>query len=289
MLNQVVIVGRMHSRSVSCLTTVDYRTQFWPVVSHHKNTPWGTVWVLIAASKVLFGQLLGDSSCSAKSAKAPWVSASSLGKTVHMVGTQTVFIDLKACNSHKMICKTIHLHTLYKDVAQSSDSLGESYIGIWYTHQFLARASTFTCFTWRIVTNGLAHVNMLCLIWTSTCYWMYSSLSWTIGVWESTKEQGWAFSSSGLQNREEMDPWQAQIECWTHTTRSLETSLEQKRMYIWYTLSPFQSSTVYCHQKSAFNWFYWKLGEGISFWGLWSPLSLGEGVSFATSWCRGIW
>lgn len=199
MLNQVVIVGRMRSRSVSCLTTVDYGTQFWPVVSHHKNTPWGTVWVLIAAPKVLFGQLLWDSSCSAKSAKAPWVSASSLGKTVHMVGTQTVFIDLKACNSHKMICKTIRLHTLYKDVVQSSDSLGESYIGIWYTHQFLARANAFTCFTWRIVTSGLAHVNMLCSIWTSACYRMYSSLSWTIGVWESTKEQGWAFSSSGLQ------------------------------------------------------------------------------------------
>lgn len=122
-----------------------------------------------------------------------------------------------------MICKTVGLHTLYKDVVQrSSDSLGESYIGIWYTHQFLARASTFTCFTWRTVSSGLAQVNLLCSIWTSTCYWTYSSLSWTTGIWESTKEQGWGFSSSRLQNREEMDPWQAQIECWTHTTRSLE-------------------------------------------------------------------
>ena len=108
-----------------------------------------------------------------------------------------------------MICKTVGLHTLDKDVQRSSDSLGESYIGIWYTYQFLARASTSTCFTWRTVSSGLAHVNVLCLMWTSTCHWAYSSLSWTIGVWESTKEQGWAFSSGGLQNREEMDPWQA--------------------------------------------------------------------------------
>ena len=187
-----------------------------------------------------------------------------------------------------MICKTVGLHTLDKDVQRSSDSLGESYIGIWYTYQFLARASTSTCFTCRTVSSDLAHVNVLCLMWTSTCYRAYSSLSWTIGIWESTKEQGWAFSSGRLQNREEMDPWQAQIGCWTRTTCSLETSLEQKRMPIWYTLSPFQSSMVYCHQKSAFNWFCWKLSEGISFWGLWS-LSLGEGVSFGTSWCRGIW
>lgn len=59
-----------HSRSVSCLDAVDYTIQyFFVVVSHCKNTFWGTAWVLVAAQEVLSGQLSGEGNYDFQNAK----------------------------------------------------------------------------------------------------------------------------------------------------------------------------------------------------------------------------